>query len=86
MQTKPANGRAKLGRASLPVYINRLPRLSALIGKVICVLRSARDGQLLGIIQMSPVAQKKFSLPGKFFEHVNYEYFKQVGHKYRQIL
>ena len=35
---------------------------------------------------MSPVGHKKFSLPGTFFEQLNYEYSKHVGRKYSQIL
>ena len=38
------------------------------IGNMICVLRSARDGKFLGIIQMSLVAQKISPYLGHFIE------------------
>ena len=41
---------------------------------------------IIGIIQMSPVAQKCPSLPGAFFEQLNYEYSKHIGRKYSKIL
>ena len=41
---------------------------------------------VLGIIQMSPVAQKCPSLSEAFFEQLNYEYSKHIGRKYCTIL